>query len=321
MRADRLLAVLLLLQSRGRVTAAEVADELEVSVRTARRDLEALAMSGVPVYSSRGRGGGWSLVGGARTDLTGLTKSEARALMLAASIGGAGQDQPGGDLRAAVAKLVQAMPETFRPLAAGAAGAVHVDPNRWSGGGVGPEPEWLEPLQQAVFEGIQVELGYGAPGREPTERRVHPLGLVTKAGIWYLVALTGRGRRTFRVSRVTSVEATGEPIERPPDFDLAAAWREIKADFSAQLSAGDIVATAVVEPWALTPLRALRWARVAVVDRLADGRFSVELSAESIEVLAYGFAGLGPTTAVEGPQEVIDQLAAVGRDLVARYGV
>jgi predicted DNA-binding transcriptional regulator YafY len=125
-RADRLVATLLLLQARGRVTAAEVGDELEVSVRTARRDLEALAMAGIPVYSQTGRGGGWSLVGGARTDLSGLTAAEARALFLVAGPSAAVTREA----KAALRKLVRALPETFRDEAEKAAAAVVLDAAR-----------------------------------------------------------------------------------------------------------------------------------------------------------------------------------------------
>ncbi|WP_329791126.1 HTH domain-containing protein [Lentzea sp. DG1S-22] len=136
MRTDRLLAVLLLLQRRGQVTAAEVARELEVSERTARRDLDALATAGVPVYSLRGRGGGWRLVGGARTDLSGLTASEARALFLVA--GPAAAATPA--VKAALRKLVHALPEPFREQAEAAAASVVVDPRRWGSGPDGHRP-------------------------------------------------------------------------------------------------------------------------------------------------------------------------------------
>ena len=127
MRADRLVAALLILQARGRVTAAELADELEVSERTARRDLEGLAMAGVPVYSQAGRGGGWSLVGGARTDLSGLTAAEARTLFLVAGPSAAATPQ----IKAALRKLVRALPEPFRAEAEAAAAAVVIDPASW----------------------------------------------------------------------------------------------------------------------------------------------------------------------------------------------
>src|SRR5579863_6039810 len=146
-RADRLVATLLFLQSRGRATVAEVADELEVSTRTARRDLEALAMAGVPVYSQAGRGGGWSLVGGARTDLSGLTAAEARALFLVAGPGAATPE-----VKAALRKLVRALPETFRAAAETAGGAVIIDASDWDRLPAKPPPH-LGVLQQAVVEG------------------------------------------------------------------------------------------------------------------------------------------------------------------------
>src|SRR3954466_8774092 len=155
MRADRLVATLLVLQARGRVTAAELAEELEISVRTARRDLEALAIAGIPVCSQAGKGGGWSLLGGARTDLSGLTAAEARTLFMVA--GPSSTATP--EAKAALRKLVQALPETFRADAEAAASAVVLDPAAW-GGTPRPPPPHLEALQQAVLDGLQVRLGY-----------------------------------------------------------------------------------------------------------------------------------------------------------------
>src|SRR6195952_1690265 len=213
MRADRLVATLLFLQSRGQVTAGEVAAELEVSIRTARRDLEALSMAGIPVYSQVGRGGGWSLVGGARTDLSGLTAAEARTLCLIAGPSSAVTPEA----KAALRKLVQALPETFRAEAEKAASAVVLDPARW-GDTAPPPPPHLGALQQAVVQGVQVRLGYTDRERAVSERTVHPLGLVAKGSVWYLVGDTDAGMRTFRVWRVRSVELTDEPARRPPGF-------------------------------------------------------------------------------------------------------
>src|ERR687897_1625779 len=145
MRADRLVATLLVLQARGRITAAELAEELEISERTARRDLEALGMAGIPVYSQAGRGGGWSLLGGARTDLSGLTAAEARTLFLVAGPSSSATPQ----IKAALRKLVQALPETFRADAEAAASAVVLDPAGWGGSTV-PRPTHLDDLQRAV---------------------------------------------------------------------------------------------------------------------------------------------------------------------------
>jgi predicted DNA-binding transcriptional regulator YafY len=224
MRTDRLVAVLLLLQRRERVTAAEVARELEISERTARRDLDALAMAGVPVYSVQGRGGGWRLVGGARTDLSGLTAGEARALFLVA--GQAAAATP--SVRAALRKLVRALPEPFRMQAEAAASSLVVDPQRWGASRIERRPPpFLDTLQDAVIRGVQVRLGYVDRAGAGTERTVHPLGIVAKGPSWYLVATTGAGRRTFRIDRVSSADPTGDPVERPRDFDLARSWREI----------------------------------------------------------------------------------------------
>ena len=239
MRADRLVAALLILQSKGRVTAAELADELEVSERTARRDLEALAMSGVPVYSQAGRGGGWSLLGGARTDLSGLTAAEARTLFLVA--GPSSSATP--EVKAALRKLVQALPETFRADAEAAASAVVLDPDSWDRRSR-PEPPFLDDLRQAVVSGEQVRLGYVGRDRRESERVVHPLGLVAKASVWYLVAGTDAGQRTFRVDRVRSLEPTGDPVDRPPDFDLNDAWNETIAIVEVERSPATVRARA-----------------------------------------------------------------------------
>src|SRR5580700_1191522 len=156
MRADRLVATLLVLQARGRVTAGALAQELEISERTARRDLEALAMAGVPVYSQAGRGGGWSLVGGATTDLSGLTGAEVRTLFLIA-----GPSAATPEVKAALRKLVRALPETFRAEAQAAASAVVIDPSGWDHHRPAPPPH-LEALQKAVIDGVQVRLSYTA---------------------------------------------------------------------------------------------------------------------------------------------------------------
>src|SRR3954471_9664848 len=224
MRADRLVAILLLLQARGQVTAGEVAAELEISERTARRDLDALGMAGLPVYSQQGRNGGGGR-GGGRTDLSGLTAQEAQALFLVA--GPSSSATP--EVKAALRKLMRALPEGFRDHAQAASGAVVVDPGGWdrAPGSGPPTPPLLDVVQQAVIEGSQLELAYIARDGEATTRVIHPLGLATKGPQWYLVADTTRGLRTFRVDRMQTVVATGERVVRPDGFDLADAWRMI----------------------------------------------------------------------------------------------
>jgi predicted DNA-binding transcriptional regulator YafY len=312
MRADRLVATLLVLQARGRVTAAEVADELEVSVRTARRDLEALAMAGIPVYSQAGKGGGWSLVGGARTDLTGLTAAEARTLFMVAGPSAAATPEA----KAALRKLVQALPETFRADAEAAASAVMLDPAKW-GTSTAPRPAHLDVLQRAVVDGRQVRLGYSDRTRATTERIIHPLGLVEKGSVWYLVADTEAGLRTFRVGRVRSVEVTGDPVRRPEGFDLATAWQEVVETIEERRT---VVRTTVRAPgWAVYGLRAQFGTAVSVVAEHEDGGVDVEIGTPSTHVIAQQLAGWGRMIEVLAPDEVRQQLAATGAELVELY--
>ena len=203
------------------MTAAEVAAELEVSVATARRDLEALSAAGVPVYPQPGRGGGWSLVGGARTDLSGLTAAEAQALFLLA--GPAASTAP-RSCRSALRKLVRALPGTFRADAEAAADAVVVDPARWGERGTGAGPRWSRRCRPPWSGGARSSSwSYARRASRPaTPRLVDPWGLVDKDDVWYLIAGTERGQRTFRVDRIIDAVVTDEPAERPADFELAA---------------------------------------------------------------------------------------------------
>ncbi|MFJ1901376.1 helix-turn-helix transcriptional regulator [Streptomyces sp. NPDC088115] len=313
MRADRLVALLLFLQSRGRVTVAEVAAELGVAERTARRDLEALATAGIPVYSQRGRGGGWSLVGGARTDLTGLTADESRALFLLA-----GPSAATPELRTALRKLVRALPAPLRPGAEAAVRAGVVDATDWSRTEVTADGPRLDALQRAVIDGVQVRLGYAGPGRPGGERTVHPLGIASKAGVGYLVADTERGLRTFRLSRVTSVEPTGEPVVRPDGFDLATAWRSLAGPVEDRMHA--VTARALADPGTETVLRRLFGGRLRIAAVGADGRLQIEVDGPTPEVLAAQLAGLGAGVEVLGPPGTRARLAELAAELASVYG-
>jgi predicted DNA-binding transcriptional regulator YafY len=314
-KADRLVAILMLLQTRGQVTAAEVAAELEVSERTARRDLDALGMAGLPIYSRQGRGGGWQLIGGATTDLSGLTGPEARALFLVA--GPSSTATPA--VKAALRKLVRALPEPFRMEAEAAQGAVVTDPLAWGADApTRPTPPMLDPLQSAVIEGAQVELGYVDRQRNPSTRAVHPLGLATKGSIWYLVADTATGLRTFRVDRVTAVVPTGERVVRPAGFVLAEAWKLI-ADEVDKRRIGTW-ASGTVDPEQVWVLRMMLGSRLRIGPATDDGRISVEVGSHNERSLAGQIAGLGAGLRLDGPQEVLDELARIGHELVATYG-
>jgi len=313
MRADRLVAALLVLQARGRVTAAELAEELEVSERTARRDLEALAMAGIPVYSQQGRNGGWSLLGGARTDLSGLTAAEARTLFMVA--GPSAQATP--QIKSALRKLVRALPEPFRAEAEAAAAAVVLDPAHWDRTQLPPPPH-LDELQRAVVDGVQVRLRYAGRDRPESERIVHPLGLVSKASVWYLVAGTDAGMRTFRVSRVREVARTEDPVERPEGFDLAETWRSIVGTID-ELRAG-FRATVLADPEAAGWLRGVFGARASAGEPGPDGRAEVEVRGWSAHSLASELASFGGRVEVVGPEEVRAELGRIGWELARLYG-
>ena len=312
MRADRLVATLLLMQARGRVTAAELAAELEVSRATARRDLEALSAAGVPVYPQRGRGGGWSLVGGARTDLTGLTSNEARALFLLA--GPAASAAP--PVRSALRKLVRALPATFRADAEAAADAVVVDPARW-GERDRNRPALLDTLQDAVVRRRKLSVDYRGRGRPPAQRLVDPWGLVDKDDVWYLVAGTAHGRRTFRVDRMEAATVTDVPAERPVGLDLAREWEDVVDEVEQRRS---LVSATVLVPERLLPvLRAQFGRHCQPLETRDDGRVRVRVAAPMPLSIAETIAGWGATVEVLEPDSVKAELARLGAELVHRY--
>src|SRR5438067_10350690 len=312
MRADRLVATLLLMQSRGRVTATELASELEVSVATARRDLEALSAAGIPVYPQPGRGGGWSLIGGARTDLSGLSAAEAQALFLLAGPVAAGSDAG----RAALRKLVRALPQTFRADAEAAASATMVDPTRW-GERDRHRPELVDVLQSAVIRRRKVRLSYANSARQRTERLVDPWGLVDKDDIWYLIAGTERGQRTFRVDRIVAAEPTDQPAERPDDFALSTAWRDVVGAVEERRSR--TWATVLIETRFVPILRDHFGRHCHTEDELDDGRSRVRIGAPTPLDIARNLAGWGGLVEVLDPDSVQDQLARIGAELTARY--
>jgi predicted DNA-binding transcriptional regulator YafY len=317
-RADRLVAILLMLQRRDQVTAAEVAEELEVSERTARRDLDALAMAGVPVYSQQGRGGGWRLAGGGRIDLSGLSSDEARALFLVA--GPRAEATP--EVRSALRKLVRALPEQQRSRAEAAAGAVVLDPSGWDRTGA---PAWRPPLldqvESAVIDGECLDMAYVGRAGESSQRVVHPLGLATKGRTWYLVADTERGMRTFRVDRIESVERTGQPVVRPDDFELSATWARIVDGVDRMRT--PLLAIAEADRRALDHLKMAFGRRVRVLEGdqedQRDQGLVVELRGHSVRSLATELAGFGDWVRVRTPTELRDTLGELGSQLVRLY--
>jgi predicted DNA-binding transcriptional regulator YafY len=312
-RADRLVATLLLMQARGRVTAAELADELEVSVATARRDLEALSTAGIPVYPQPGRGGGWSLLGGARTDLSGLTATEAQALFLL--VGPAAAVAP--EAKAALRKLVRALPDTFRASAEAAADAVVIDPTRWGEHGQ-QQPDLVRHLQAAVVHRRKVHLEYTNRSREQTQRLVDPWGLVDKDDIWYLLAGTENGQRTFRVDRIVEAVVTDLAAERPADLELSQAWERVVDEVEKRRSG--LSATVLIAAHLLPVLQKQFGRHCSVDGTLDDGRVRARVAAPKALMIAQTLAGWGATVEVEGPASVRAELARIGAELTERYG-
>ncbi|AEY91841.1 DeoR-family transcriptional regulator [Streptomyces hygroscopicus subsp. jinggangensis 5008] len=227
MKSDRLLSILLLLQTRGRVPAPELADRLEVSVRTIYRDVEALSAAGVPVYAERGRHGGIELLPGFRTDVTGLTADESRALFILAAQGAHAALGLDAALGSALRKVMAALPAPHRPAAEVTSRRVLVDATRWKGGP--RQAVDLDVLQDAVFSDRRLRLRYRHSGeREPRTYTVDPYGLVAKAGVWYLVADRRGGPRLFRADRVRSARLLDEPVRRRPGVELADVWELLR---------------------------------------------------------------------------------------------
>lgn len=315
MRADRLVALILVLQARRQATAAELADELEVSERTIRRDLEALMIAGVPVYPQRGRGGGWALRGGHKLNLSGLTPDEAEALTVLAgpaALAGFGLE---ADVRSAVRKLIAVLPEPARERAAAADRFILHDPSAWGGAGAEESHgEQLPALRRALLQGVQVDIDYAKPGDEATVRRVHPLGLVLKRTAWYLVALSDDTPRTFRVSRVRGVVFTSEPVTRPEGFELRRLWRQMNDEWS-RARAGVAVRFAVRErdtDWVSRSFGS--WVQIVrLPDDSYEARFPHEVSA------AHELGRFGAAVEVLSPPGVRRRLVEIGRDLLERY--
>lgn len=235
MRADRLVSLVLLLRQRGRLTAAELAEELEVSTRTVLRDIEALSVAGVPVFAERGRHGGFALLPGFRTELTGLNHDEALALLVAGSRRGAQAFGLDSALAAAMLKVVDALPESYRDTAADVAERLLIDPetdllSRRRDAEEVPGAIVAE-IRRAVFAGNKLRIHYAALDQTPQWRTVDPVGLVTVRDRGYLLATRSGADRTYRLSRVVAAEELPEPAQRPDRVDLDRAWRDRSTRF------------------------------------------------------------------------------------------
>jgi predicted DNA-binding transcriptional regulator YafY len=321
MRASRLVSLLLLLQTRGQLTAAELARELEVSVRTVHRDVDALSGSGVPIYAERGPHGGIRLVEGYRTRLTGLTAEEAEALFLSGLPGPAAELGLGTVLAAARLKVLAALPVELRARASRLVERFHLDAAGWfQADEVVPH---LAALSEAVWEGRRVRVDY-VRGDLTVRRDLEPLGLVLKAGVWYLVASSEGQTRTYRVSRVGAIEVLDEPFVRPEPFDLASYWAESSAAYEREVPRLEVLVR--IDPDRLDGLRsAVGRAAVEAAERLdasdPDGWVHLRLRLDWPDEVPWRLLGAGSHVEVLEPPELRDRLVGAAGRVLARYGV
>ncbi|HEV7352692.1 MAG TPA: WYL domain-containing protein [Brevundimonas sp.] len=321
MRASRLLSILMILQTRGGATARTLAEAFEVSERTIHRDIDQLSAAGVPVYADRGRNGGFRLLDGYRTRLTGLTEAEAEALFLA-GLPGPAADMGLGDVVADVQlKLLAALPPDRQAAAERIGARFHIDPVGWFQ--APDEAARLPEIARAVLTCRRLRVDYDS-WRGRRTRDLEPLGLILKSGRWYLAARPGDGTvepRIYRVGAVASLTVSDQTFERPGDFDLAAWWRGAAARFERDR----FVTTARVRLTAegLRRLKALdpAYARhAATAASESDGRLTLDVPIEGTEQAALDLLRLGAEAEVLAPPELRAAMAETVRALGRVYG-
>ncbi|MFF5248787.1 helix-turn-helix transcriptional regulator [Streptosporangium sp. NPDC000095] len=320
MRADRLVSLVLLLRQHGRLSAAALARELEVSTRTVLRDIEALSAAGVPVYAERGRHGGFALLPGFRTELTGLTPDEALALLIAGSRRGAQTFGLGSALASAMLKVVDALPESYRDTAAGAAERLLIDPesdllSRRLVTEEAPDAIVAEVLR-AVLSGHRLRIHYAAVDQSPTWRTVDPIGLVTVRDRGYLLATRSGADRTYRLSRILAAEELSESAQRPERIDLDRAWQERSTRFR---TGGDQVTVLVrVDPARREELVGTALA-VRAEEADSDGRLRMEVTFQDPRHAEWALWQLSTNAEALAPQWLRDRLRDRAAAIADRY--
>ncbi|EST33144.1 helix-turn-helix transcriptional regulator [Streptomyces niveus] len=320
MRADRLVSLVLLLRQRGRLSATTLARELEVSTRTVLRDIEALSAAGVPVYAERGRNGGFALLPGFRTELTGLNHDEALALLVAGSRRGAQVFGLGSALASAVLKVVDALPESHRDTAAGVAERLLIDPetdllSRRVAAEEVPDATAAE-VRRAVLAGHKLRIRYAAADQTPRWRTVDPIGLVTVRDQGYLLATRSGADRTYRLSRVLAAEALPEPAQRADRVDLDRAWRDRGTRFR---TGGDQVAVLVrVDPARREELVTTALA-VHTEEAEAGGRLRLEVTFQDARHAEWALWQLATDAEALAPQWLRTALRDRAATIATRY--
>jgi predicted DNA-binding transcriptional regulator YafY len=322
MKASRLLSILMLLQARGRMTAAALALAMEVSERTILRDMDQLSAAGVPLWGERGRQGGFQLREGWSTQLTGMTEPEANALLLAGLPGPATELGLGAAAASARLKMVASLPSGWREQADQVGERLHIDPLDWYR--TQDSPRFLREVAQAVWQARRLSVDYES-WQGPVQRDLEPLGLVLKAGAWYLVARAAghEGARTYRLASLIALKPTGRSFKRPRGFDLARAWQESAARFEAELR--KLQAHVRVSPRGLTWFGNARIPAIALPAEDTSGAPTrpgwreVLIPIESIEHGARQLLGFGAEVEVLAPADLRTQVLRQAGQLMALY--
>lgn len=317
MRADRLISILLLLQIHRRLTSHELAERLEVSERTIHRDMEALGMAGIPVVAERGTGGGWSLIEGYRSNLTGLSEAEVQALFLSRPAGllnDLGLDKAEA---AGMIKLQASLPLPHQHEAAVAQARIHIDLTGWNN--VKEAVPTLPTLLEAVWHERKLSITYNRGECEAVERVLNPLGLVAKGSAWYLVAGVEDTIRSYRVSRVQSATLLNEPCQRPAGFDLATYWKQSAAEFKDRFPRYEV--TLRVHPDFVTHLYSVgRFSRVEkIAEPDADGWRNAVIVFQVEEMAVQGLLSLGANIEIVEPLEVREKIIEQAEQIIAFY--
>lgn len=319
MRASRLLSILILLQLRRRLTAAELATEFEVSERTVYRDIDALSAAGIPVYGDRGPGGGFQLLGGYRTQLTGLSAGEAEAVAMIGLPGPASELGLGAATSSAQNKLIAALPVGGGALADRMAARFHLDAVDWYRGG--EALPLLPAIARAVLDQRVLAMRYDS-WQSVRDWTVEPLGLVLKAGIWYLAANGGGKIRLFRIANIDRLTVTDTAFDWPADFHLARWWQAEQARFEAELFA--TVATVRASPDGCKRLAAQSprgaEAVAAASPRAANGWREMTMMVEDSDHGARDMLALGAEVEVIAPGSFRGRIAALATQIAARHG-
>ncbi len=319
MRASRLVQLLLLLQARGGQTAEALARELEVSVRTVLRDVDALSASGVPIYAERGPGGGIRLVEGYRTRLTGMTADEAEALFLSGLSGPAAELGLGTVVAAAQLKVMAALPAELRSRASRLVERFHLDAGPWFRG-TEPVPQ-LATVAEAVWAARAVEMQYRRDD-ETVTRVLEPIGIVLKAGIWYLVARSDGQLRTYRVSRIQAARLVEATFERPAGFDLATWWADSRAAFEREVPRISLVVRVRSdEMWRMADVVGDRVVREAepIGPPDAGGRQALRIVVDWPDEAAGKFVAAAPDVEVLEPQALRAEILALAASAIETY--